>query len=116
MTVEDENEHFFAHLQHINEALFSFFFYSDFSSFEHLPELLTPSDSTSESSTTSDEPQTPIDAIRQMTCSSAFRNEFTYMTVLDVYDEATAIGHDFERIIEGERCSVHLGGGLHRSS
>lgn len=116
MTVEDENEHFFAHLQHINEALFFFFFYSDFSSFEHLPELLTPSDSTSESSTTSDEPQTPIDAIRQMTCSSAFRNEFTYMTVLDVYDEATAIGHDFERIIEGERCSVHLGGGLHRSS
>ena len=40
--------------------------------------------------------------MRQMTCSSAFRHEFSYMTVLDVYDEATAIGKDFERIIEGE--------------
>jgi hypothetical protein len=30
------------------------------------------------------------------------RQQFTNLTVLDVYDEAALIGKDFERIIEGK--------------
>ncbi|CAF1619277.1 unnamed protein product [Rotaria magnacalcarata] len=43
---------------------------------------------------------TPIDSIRNMTCSSPMRHQNTNLTVLDVYDEAALIGKDFERIID----------------
>ena len=43
-----------------------------------------------------------IDRIRQMTCSSPIRQQYTNLTVLDVYDEAALIGKDFERIIESK--------------
>ena len=45
---------------------------------------------------------TVIDDIRKMTCSSAMRQPYTNLTVLDVYDEAALIGKDFERIIESK--------------
>ncbi len=36
-----------------------------------------------------------------MTCSSPLQQQYSNLTVLDVYDEAALIGKDFERIIEG---------------
>jgi hypothetical protein len=36
------------------------------------------------------------------------RQQFTNLTVLDVYDEAALIGKDFERIIEGKFCIFFL--------
>ena len=64
------------------------------SSSEHLPDLISQTTDNHESSTS-------IDDIRKMTCSSPLQQQYTNLTVLDVYDEAALIGKDFERIIEG---------------
>ncbi|CAF0796513.1 unnamed protein product [Rotaria sp. Silwood1] len=76
------------------------------STFEHVPHLVfqtgVTSDSFSLPTTTTNHrnSRTSIDVIREMACSSPVRQEYTNLTVLDVYDEAAIIGKDFERIIE----------------
>jgi hypothetical protein len=76
-------------------------------SVEHLPDLLAQihhsCETTSSPSLSVDHDiRTSIDNIRQMTCSTTARHEYTRLTVHDVYDEASSIGKDFERIIEGK--------------
>ncbi|CAF0853260.1 unnamed protein product [Adineta ricciae] len=63
------------------------------SSIEHLPDLITTTAGQHESSRS-------IDNIRRMACSSPLQQQYSSLTVLDVYDEAALIGKDFERIIE----------------
>ncbi len=42
-----------------------------------------------------------------MACSSPLRQQYSNLTVLDVYDEAALIGKDFERIIEGNYLMIN---------
>jgi hypothetical protein len=87
--------------------------YLDASSLEHLPDVViqtnplldTPVSSYRVAHMTSVSRQS-IETIRQMTRPSAVSVDYPLLTVLDVYDQATLIGKDFERIIEGNRVEL----------